>query len=335
MRTFYKLTILLILLWGLWWTPAEADRVMVVHSYHEGYEWTKSINESLESSFNVHGIAYRIFYMDTKRQPGETWKRAMARKAKKAVAQYDPQVVIAVDDNAQAYFVKDYVNKSPIQFVFCGVNADPERYGYPATNVTGILERAYHSQTLRTLKAIMPQVRRVAVVSDDSATTNLLLPRIHKLPSQASTEPGIVITHYAQPATFSQWQHTIQQLEKDVQVDALMIPLFHTVKKESTQVSMASSEVLAWTIKNSTKPLVGLWPIFVNGGGLLAVTVSPHEHGRVAAQMALEILDGKSSNQIPIQINQDGHVMFNMKNKGHLAFDASINIDQIADIVIR
>lgn len=335
MKTIYRFTIRLLLLGLCLCPPAEAGRVLVVHSYHQNYDWVEGINESLEVVFKVHGIPYQIFYMDTKRQPTEASKKAAAQKAKEVVSRYKPQVVIAVDDNAQAYFVKNYVNNSPIQFVFCGVNADPELYGYPATNVTGILERTYPAQTLRTLKAIIPSAKRVAVISDDSATANVVLPRIKSVLTKKASRSGITITGYIQPATFSQWQQTITALEKDPTVDALLIPLFHTVKKDDSKTSMPSIEVIQWTTQNCTKPVVGLWNFLVHGGGLLAITVSPNEHGRVAAQMALGILKGKKANQIPMQVNQDGQVMINLKNKEHLAFDTGFNVDQVADYVIQ
>ena len=90
-----------------------------------------------------------------------------------------------------------------------------------------------------------------------------------------------------------------------------------------------------WTITHTQKPVVGLWPQNVTDGALLAVTVNPHEHGRVAALMAMEILKGKRAGDIPMLINKEGYVMVNLRNKDSLVFDAGIDIDQIADLVIR
>ena len=308
-------------------------KVLVVHSYHESFDWVQTINITLRSVLEPAGVEQRFFYMDTKRKPDEAQKRAAGRRASQLLSEYHPGVVIAVDDNAQAYFAKNYVNKIGIQIVFCGVNADPQKYGYPAANVTGILERSYPIQTLQVLKVLLPGARKVMVVSDISATSDLVLPRIRQL--ALNLNPEMSILGYEQPATFSQWQQVIIGLDQDPQVDALLIPLYHTVRKEGTLTSVASGEVMQWTITHTQKPVVGLWPQNVTDGSLLAVTVNPREHGRVAAQMALQILNGKRAGNIPTVVNKEGYVMVNLRNTEHLVFDAGINIDQIADQVIR
>jgi len=315
---------------GVW---AAGGKVLVVHSYHEGFDWVKEVNNSLRSVLDPAGVGYQFFYLDTKRNPTEAQIKAAARRARHLLTEYRPGVVIAVDDNAQAYFAKNYNNKRGIQIVFCGVNADPQKYGYPAANATGILERSYPIQTLHVLKVLLPDIHKVVVVSDVSTTSDLVLPRIQKLATNLS--PGIDIVGYEQPVTFSQWQKAIIGLDQNPQIDALLIPLYHTVRKEGALTSVASIEVMRWTLAHTQKPVVGLWPQNVTDGALLAVTVNPHEHGRVAAQMALEILNGKRAGDIPVVANKEGYVMVNLRNKEHLIFDAGINIDQIADRVIR
>lgn len=318
----------------LWSNGLAQNRILIVHSYHNEYDWTRSINDSLEVSFKAAGIPYKIYYMDTKRNAGETWKKKSARKARQIVQEYKPTVVIAVDDNAQAYFVKEYVNKSSIQFVFCGVNAPPESYGYPAANVTGILERAYTIQTLHVLKTLIPSTRKVALVSDYSPTANEVLARVKALTTKINYD--IKIVQYHQPIHFSEWKKTIKKLDRDREIDALLIPIYHTVRQDHAQTSVIPSQIMRWTINNTSKPIVGLWPFIINDGGLLAVIIDPHEHGRVAAQMALEIIQqGKKASDIAMRVNREGYVIVNLKNKQHLNFDSSIKIDQIADKVIR
>lgn len=316
------------------WPHSQAsERILVVHSYDKGYDWTQEITKAITAELEPRDVAYTFFYMDTKRNPGPALIKRAALEAKNVIRDFKPKVVIAVDDNAQAYLVKDYVNQSPIQFVFCGVNAKPEKYGYPADNVTGILERTYPAQTLRMLKTLLPNVHRVAVITDHSPTAKLVLWHIQQ--RNLNSNPGVSITEYLQPVTFSRWQETILRLDQDPRVDAMMIPLFHTVRQDSDQTSEDSNDVIAWTLAHTQKPVVGLYPQIVNRGGFLAVTVDPHEHGRVAAKMALEIVKGKKAADIPMRYNKDGYVMVNLKDKAHLPFDFKVDIDQIADLVIR
>ena len=128
--------------------------VLVVMSYGPDYEFVQKVREGIES---VLSDICRIqhFYMDTKKN-----LVGGPQKAKAAYALYKktcPDGVIAADDNAQSMFVVPYLKdkvKTPV--MFCGVNEPPEKYGYPAANVSGILERITISQSLAFAKQLIP-----------------------------------------------------------------------------------------------------------------------------------------------------------------------------------
>ncbi len=316
----------------LFFTVPCFGRVLVVHSYHEEYDWVQGINWALDSSFKS-GVEYRIFYMDTKRRPDEAWKQQAAAKARKVIAEYAPKVVIAVDDNAQKYVARNYVDNSRIQFVFCGVNANPKAYGYPSRNVTGILERAYPKQVLEMLKRINPEIENVVWVSDDSQTGSGVLPRVRDMAD--SNELPLKIVDYARPSTFAQWKRTIQRYNQNPGVHAFIIPLYHTVKNSSGDKSVTAAAVMKWTVKNTSKPIVGFWPFSTDDGALCAVAVDPHEHGKVAALMAKQILSGKSASDIPMVVNKNGYVILNLKTAHQLDIDVPFEVIQSADRIIE
>ncbi|MEA1884495.1 MAG: hypothetical protein U9N62_08265 [Thermotogota bacterium] len=84
---------------------------------------------------------------------------------------FDPDVVIACDDNAQQYFVSliPVENETPI--IFCGVNNDPALYSYPNEKTTGVLERPFPLKSLKMAKAIYPSIKTVAFIGDDTNST--------------------------------------------------------------------------------------------------------------------------------------------------------------------
>jgi len=310
-----------------------SDRVLVVHSYHEQFTWSSKINMTIKAEFEGEEVELKVFFMDTKRRPSEQAKRDAGRAASELVRKFQPKVVITVDDNAQTYFAKSFADSSPVQFVFCGVNAGPEKYGYPASNVTGILERTYPAQSLKVLKTLMPIVQGVAVVIDNSATSEIMRPRI--IERISTLAPDISLIRYAVPKTFNAWKEEILNLDRNPKVDALMIPLYHTVQDDGDMTSLKPKEVIRWILANVNKPVVGTGTHLIEDGGLLAVTVDPREHGRVAAQMAKAILAGKRAADIPMKTNQDGIVMVNLRGNDRFVLDAKVQVEQIADLVIR
>jgi ABC-type uncharacterized transport system substrate-binding protein len=309
-----------------------ASRILIVHSYYHDFDWVREINRGIQENLRSDQ-EYRTFYMDTKRHPSTEWKTKAAREAKDLVKTYQPQVVIAVDDNAQSYFVQEYLGRSPIQFVFCGVNEEPQNYGYPSTNVTGILERTYPEQVLELLRRINPAVRNVAWVSDFSATSSVVLAWVESL-ALLGKLPLHIVT-YKQPVTFEQWRQTITALDRDPGVQAFLIPLYHTVISATDGQSMPPADVMSWTVNKTSKPIVGFWPFSVDDGAFCTVAVDPYEHGKVAALMAKQILAGKKASDLPIVVNRNGYVILNLKTANKLEIDVPFEVIQSADRVIE
>lgn len=307
-------------------------RILIIHSYHEQYDWAQGVNDGLLSHLESD-VDHRFFYMDTKRRPDSEWRKEAAKNAKKAITEYDPMVVIAVDDNAQKYVVSAYTGRSPIQFVFCGVNADPEAYGYPSDNVTGILERAYPEQVFQMLKKIRPNVKRVAWISDDSPTARRVKQRVRKFADTRLL--SLQLVNYEMPSGFKQWQNIVAKHNANPDIHALLIPLYHTVKNKKNGNSMLPANIMKWTAANTSKPIVGFWPFSTDDGALCAVAVDPYEHGKVAAFMAKQILEGKKASDIPIVTNQNGYVIVNLKSAERLAIDVPFAVLQSADKIIQ
>ena len=139
---------------------AERYKVLVVFSYEEDFPWDVEIRDGIEFAFNGE-VELHYFYMDTKVN-----LLSGRQKAAEAFALYrrlQPDGVIAADDNAQAMFVVPYLmNQVTTPVMFCGVNAEAEAYGYPAKNVSGILERFHLEETIAFSRQFYPEIKNFA-----------------------------------------------------------------------------------------------------------------------------------------------------------------------------
>ena len=101
------------------------------------------LNIGLDWELGRRAYSVRHHYMDTKRHNSEEFLERAGQHAKRLIRQWVPDVLIAVDDNAQELAAKAFINHPEIHIVYTGVNADPAKYGYDenAANVTGLLER--------------------------------------------------------------------------------------------------------------------------------------------------------------------------------------------------
>ena len=133
----------------------EKKKVLYIDSYHAEYIWSRDITAGVRSVLNPRkDIELKIFRMDTKRNMGEADKKNAAQKARELIESWRPDVVIASDDNASKYLIAPYYKNAKLPFVFCGLNWDAAIYGFPADNITGMVEVAMLEPTIDTLKRL-------------------------------------------------------------------------------------------------------------------------------------------------------------------------------------
>jgi ABC-type uncharacterized transport system substrate-binding protein len=285
-------------------------KVLLVDSYHAGYPWSDAIVRGVNMALGGENVQMEVFHMDTKRRTDETWKRQAGLQADEIVAQWRPDVVVASDDNAQQYFARAYAGKKQPAFVFCGLNAEPNAYGYPASNVTGILERPHFTASLRMLGQLLPGASRIAIISDDSETSTGAISYMTDPPS-----PWHIVS-CDRPRTFDEWQEAVKRVQD--QAEAIAVYMYHTVKRDGLELSMEPKEVMAWTLANSRIPLVGFFIFAVDDGALCGYLESGAEHGFKAGRMALEILHGRKPAEIPIVTALEGYSMINVSTARRL-----------------
>jgi ABC-type uncharacterized transport system substrate-binding protein len=309
---------------------AASPKVLVVHSYHEDQkehvvEMTKGIEETLD------GVAcqLRFVHMDTKRNTSEEWKRAAGQQAKLVLADYRPQVVIAMDDNAQQYFARDYAGApGPPWFVFSGVNAEPALYGFPAVNVTGVLERPNVLESIELLLKIRPEVKNVLIMADKSETTDFLIAycKTLRLP--------VTVVAYEQPLTLEAWKAVLEQYH--TQIDAVGLYVIRTIARSATDPAKVPEQELVRMINEHYQlPTVGFYDSAAESGILCGVSVSMREQGRAAGQIARELLEGKKPVDFTVKPTDRGNIQLNLRTAEHLGIQIPYGMIKRADVVIR
>jgi hypothetical protein len=130
----------------------KGKKILYINSYHEGYEWSDGVTKGIQSILDNTDIELKIILMDTNRNTSEDFKKQAGLKAKKAIEDFKPDVVIASDDNAFKYVIMPYYKNVELLVVFCGLNWDTAIYDAPYTNTTGMIEVALIPQLLKRLR---------------------------------------------------------------------------------------------------------------------------------------------------------------------------------------
>jgi len=273
-----------------------AKKVLLIFSYHPEYQWVVEETRGVEDILKDKGIETGKFYLDTKRNTSDEWKQEMADAAVEKIEEFKPDLVIVFDDNACELVAKRYIGKS-LPFVFCGMNGEPEDYGFPTQNITGVIERENLEAPISFLKQLVPDVEKVAIITDHSPTSQGFITNVEK-----TTLPTGISEFFATD-DFDAWKAKVKELQSTV--DAIGIYMCHTIKEGGQEQSLAPEDVMEWTLDNSNLPGFSYFDFTVRDGVLCGVAASGYEQGKAAAEIAIRILNGEKPAGIPIQCPQD------------------------------
>ncbi len=281
-------------------TGAFATKIMIVHSYDEGYPWTGDLTEGIQSAFEDEEIEWEVFHMDTRLKTSEEWKIKAGRIALQRVVEFSPDILITCDDNAQEYFAKDLKD---IPIVFCGVNQDPEVYSFPRENVTGVRETMFAEETVNMIKSLCPEVDHIYFIGDDSETTNGMVEQLEKKSFENVSKSVRIID------TFDRWKKTVSEILSDN--EAIVILADRTLKDKEGK-TLDIKEVTKWTVDNSLVPVFSVFNFAIKDGAIGGVVNSGFEEGLQAGKIAEKVLSGISIENITMEHSENGKIMFNI-----------------------
>jgi ABC-type uncharacterized transport system substrate-binding protein len=275
-------------------------RALILHSYGPDYAWTRDVDIGLRRGLgDLHRFSLRWHYMDLKRHPWSASRTQAGVQARRIIDEWKPELIIAIDDDAQQYAAKYYVNRPGIRIVFAGVNGAIEPYGYDkANNVTGVLERppVQAMKEALLLAAGGRKALRIMEISDDSENVK----RDHEFMQKTDWAP-VVHAGTETVGTFPAWQRAV--LAAGGKADVIVTINYRQLRRSEEDVRLVPpEEVVRWTVEHATIPMVGINGFFVEDGGMLAIAKSPFEQGEAAAAMARKMLDdGVPAADIPVE----------------------------------
>jgi len=278
-------------------------KVLVVMSYEEDFPWCQEVKAGIDSVLGSQSDV-RYFYMDTKKDPNGGEQKA--QEAYALYQEFQPDGVITVDDNAQSLFVVPYLKdkvKTPV--MFAGVNAAPDKYGYPAQNVSGILEREQVKESLLLAQKLLPAAKTFGIVLPDDATGKAVLAQIEEEKA-----------HY--PLTFTEakiaktYEELLTMAEAFAQTSDLLFYITFEGLKDQQGQAMSDKTIIPAVSEKFGKPLLTNAPFRVTLGALCAVIKTGDEHGATASEMLLKAMQGTPISDIPITQNQFGRRIINV-----------------------
>jgi len=305
------------LFWGLvlgtavCWTSfagPEPQKVLYINSYHQGYAWSDDIEKGLlkalgittnpDGSFDTSqsAVDLEIFRMDTKFNTSEDFKQQAALAAKARIDEWQPDIVVASDDNAAKYVIAPYFKDSDIPFVFCGLNGDASVYGFPESNVTGMLEVAPYLETIEMLR-IYARGDRIGIIGTRSVSNHKEITHFRKLLPLNQADIKLV-------SHFDEWKTEYVKLQDAVDMIIWFSPVGITGWRQK--------QAIDFILEHTTIPTGGAGDHNV-AYALLGMVKIAEEQGWWSGKTALRILNGTSPADIPVTTNKESKIFLNMQ----------------------
>ncbi len=272
---------------------AAQKKVLFIDAYHEGYAWSDG---EVKGAQDVIGnkAEFKVIRMDTKRNGSEDFKKQAALQVKAMIESYKPDVVIAADDNPSKYVIVPYFKDSNVPFVFIGLNWDASYLGFPWPNVTGVLEVSVVKPLIEMMRTYA-KGDRLGFIGKDNETDR-------KEADNWTKKYGVsLISKFVN--TFEEWKAVYKELQD--QVDMLFVVNNAGIKDWN------DAEAKAF-VRQVTKIPTSSSHDFIAPFVLIDYAKLAEEQGEIGAEMALQILNGKSPKDIPITTNKKGQVYVNL-----------------------
>jgi ABC-type uncharacterized transport system substrate-binding protein len=285
-----------------WVRAAPAPRrVFHVMSFDSPWRWTDGQWTGFREGLADPGVQTQVFQMDVKRHATPEAKAERAQLALQAIRDWKPDLVYLSDDDAVAGVARPLAG-TDLPLVFSGVNRSLAEHDLSgALNVTGVLEREHVVETLRLLKGLAPQVRRLAVISDGASYWDTVIGRVRERLAQVD---GVVLARLDRVARFADYQQRLRECERTV--DAVLHLGILTLAGDDG-ATVPYQTVQRWVAQHIRLPDASFWIDRIHHGTLASVTVSELEQGRAAGRLARAILhEARPPISLPVEATTKG-----------------------------
>lgn len=273
---------------------AEKNKVLVLHSYHHRFEWTKQVMAGIESVLNKSDIDVELLveYMDTKFHKPEILFPHLQEIYAAKYGEMQPDIVIASDNNAFDFLLNNRGLLFPnVPIVFCSINNYSDSLLTNQSEITGVAEDFDFEGTIDLALRLHPETRQIAVVSDSTHTAMVTLERIKRSFAKFTDRVSFV---ELTDMTAQEFKQALNRLPDNTLV------VLNGLYRDRIGRIFSGEEGLAFVANNSQVPVYVMWQQMIDQGILGGVAVSGFSQGQQAALMAVRILHGESSRHIPV-----------------------------------
>lgn len=279
-------------------------RVLILHSYYQGYKWTDDEHSGIESVLKprIGAGNMLIEYMDTKKIFGDLYSQRLHGVYELKYKNYGFDLIIVTDNNAFD-FMRKYRDRlfpgTPV--VFCGVNNVRESNLKGLKLFTGVNEETDYKSTIELLLKLHPKTKHIVFINEWTTTGK----EVHEAFEKAIPEFQKSIKFlFLEDVKMDEVIEQVQGLPPD------SIVLYSSFSRDKSGRLFEYYESISLIARHCKVPIYTSHEFNLGYGVVGGLIVAGYDQGVAAAKIALRILEGKKVEDIPVMMTSPKQYVF-------------------------
>ena len=288
-----------------------ASNILVINSYHKGYEWSDSILKGMERTLYPYtDIGMNILYMDSKRIYSKEYYENLKNLYKIQLKNRKYDLIIAVDRFAYDFLLEiynDFFTDEPILTIGIeNYSQDKAKKHGVENKISVLLERRDLQANVEVIENLMPTIKKLYIINDKSLNAVHTEPLINELIKNFHNRYELI---YLKENNLQDLKKKFSEYEEDSA--ALFIRFY---KNETGELNKNKSIELF--IKNAKVPIFITDSLFIKKGAIGGKIVDLNRFGETSGQMALDILEKQ---KYEVVVSKDLYYIFDSQKLSEFA----------------
>lgn len=292
------------------------SKILIINSYHKGYEFSDSIVKGIEEVvYPYTNIDINTLYMDSKRVTSKEYFSNLEKLYSVQLKNREYDLIVAIDRFAYDFVLdvhEKFFKDKPVLAV--GIENFYEekaiKYGVK-DKVSALLERRDLKSNVKVIKRLIPNLQKLYIINDKSENALHTEPLIQELFEDFDGDYELIYLK----------EDDLESLKEKFQVeDENSAALFIRFYKNKDGKLNNNREIENF-IDNSKIPIFITDSIFIKKGAVGGRIVDLYRFGKASGEMALDILYGKEHKVV---IFKDLNYVFDSKKLEQFILPVSV-----------
>jgi len=288
--------------------PEQRREILILHSYSPDYQWTQSLQRGIGGVLDPLVLTYkiRIEYRDSNHSSGLLRSTLLRQLYREKFAHSRFEVIITTDNAALEFLRNNRDELFPgVPIVFAGVNGFEPGMISGMRKVTGVAEDNDFLGLFNLILHLQPSTKRIIVygVPDDpSHIANVAL--IRRLLPDFRQDIVVEIREFPNIDACVDDAKTLPP-------DSVILMVGSMRRADGLGINLQRANELMSASVNV--PVYTAWDFGLDHGAVGGLVVSGPDQGRLAAEIALRVVNGEDAGSIPVLRNAANIFMFDYR----------------------